>query len=484
MLPSRLTRWKQATGVALGEHRAVAITMASFPGAPAEVAADEIAIGEGGISAALAALAEKGALRPPVAVGLDARSVFFVAKPRTGAGEIDAAALLDVHFAAARPAGGVVGDAAAVSTRGGAYTILAACRRVLAEQVHEGLAKIPCTQRTLEPAPYALLRAAVAADAAPRNWRTTVRILVDGTRGLAVLSRGRVPLAWRPMSLTSARVLDEVVGALRGLAAHARADLGISQIDGAILHGDPSLADVVAKAGAVCTVPLRLASAVRTDERSVATNLAIGAIQQGVFTPNLLNDLRPPLSLRQIFPWGTAAAMSAAVVASWQSLAFEAASYERRESKAQARIDAALKGAKVRASDLKQAHASALHEAELMNRFVGNRVPWAQILRELPEHVPEETVLTGLSGRDQLVLPSVDKKTDKVIASRDVAFQGQLRVEKDDASPDEIADLLAGMNAFPTLVASFPRIDGAEVTRRPGREGDSASFVIRCGLKR
>lgn len=484
MSNSKIVRWKSATGVAVGSDRVVSVTLAWMPGAPKELRTDEVPLGEGGLAAALKTLQEKGALAGTVNVGLDARSVFFLARPRQGAAEIDPAALLEAHFAAARPDGGLVGDAMALKMRGGSYVALAACRRATADQVQEGLERVPHSMRSIEPAPFAVLRLSLRAAGLPRGWKCAVRVIVDGTRGIAILTRGRAPLAWRPFTSPAGRQFDAVVGAVRGLAAHARGDLGVDSVDGALLHAGDGCAEMAQQAKEVCGMDVRVAPFVPLDEKSVAMGLALAAVQPAAAGPNLLRQLRPPLTLRQIFPWSTAAIVTIAAGVCWHALASATATCQSRVSRARTRIASSLKAARTKQSDLKTARASAHHEAELVSRFVMRRAQWAKILRELPAHLPESTVLIGFTGRDQLVLPSLDKPDEKCVTVRDLAIQGEVRVNKADAAPEDVAGILSGIAQFPSLLEACPRVDGAEVTRHPGKEGDVASFVVRCGSKR
>lgn len=484
MSNSKIVRWKSTTGVAVGSDRVVAVTLAWMPGAPKELRTEEVPLGAGGLAASLKALHEKGALAGTVNVGLDARSVFFLARTRQGAAEIDSSALLEAHFAAARPDGGLVGDAMALKMRGGSYVALAACRRATADQVQEGLAPIPPAMRTIEPAPFALLRLSMRAAGTPRGWKCAIRVILDGTRGIAILTRGRAPLAWRPFASPAGRQFDALVGAVRGLAAHARGDLGVDTVDGALVHAADGGAGMAEQAKDVCGMDVRVAPFVSLDEKNVALGLALAAVQPAAAGPNLLRQLRPPLTFRQIFPWSTAAIVTIAVGVSWQALASATGSCEARVGKARSRIASSLKAARTKQPDLKTARASAHHEAELVSRFVMRRAQWAKILRELPAHLPEATVLIGFTGRDQLVLPSVDKPDEKCVTVRDLAIQGEVRVKKDDAAPEDVAGILSGIAQFPSLLEACPRVDGAEVTRHPGKEGDVASFVVRCGSKR
>ena len=482
---ARITHWKQATGVAVGDGRATAVTVAALPGAPRDVSSSEAKLGEGGIAAALRELDERGALSGNVVVGIDPRSVFFMTRQRKGGDEIDVAQILDTHFAAARPDGGLVGDALAVNVRGGSYVALAACRKDGATLVEEGLTRIPHTRRALEPVPFAVFRLAQRASAAPRGWKTLVRVVIDGDRGLGLLQRGRSLLAWRPFAPAAGRELDSVCGVVRGLVAHARADLGVHVVDGAVLHGAPALSTVAAQASTVCGVEVRLVAAVEMSDKAVAQGLALGGLGVGTSAPNLLKQLRPPFSVREIFPYGTAAILAVVALGSWRMLASETGTFDDRCKRAQQKIDAALKASRVKLSDLKTARKAAMHEATLVSRFIGKRVPWAEFLRELPAHLPESAVLVGILGHDQLILPSLEKPDEKLgEGQREVSIHGQMQMTQAEAAPEDVKDLLAGVTQFPLLLANFPRVDGAEVTRHPRRGQDMATFIVRCGSKK
>lgn len=479
-----VVRWRQATGVCVEDAKVTAVTMASSPAAPRETGRDEEPVGEGGVAAAIFALRERGALAGQVAVGLDARSVFFVARLREGSGEVDAAQALDQHFCAARPDGGLVGDADVLDFRGGSYLLLAACRRPVATDVQTAMTGHAHKRRRLEPAPFALVRLALRAAPAPRGAKPSIRVILDGDRSLALLLRGRSPLAWRPFSAPPENEVDAVAVVVRALAAHARADLKLPHVPTAVVHAPPTFEPLARALSSSGNIEIRVGPPVPTDGVGIATGLALGALGVEPSSPDLLRELRPPLSVREIFPWSVAAGVLAVAAGSWHLLASETRSVEAKAARTQAKIDAALKAARTKPGDLKAALKSARHEAELVSRFIGKRVPWAALFQELPAHVPESTVLVGLMGRDQLVLPSPERMDAKYYADRELSFRGQLRAREDDAAPDQIAEVIAGTAAFPLLLENFPRQDGPEVTRRTGKGEQAASFIVRCGARR
>ncbi|MCE9638476.1 MAG: hypothetical protein K8T90_22475 [Planctomycetes bacterium] len=481
---SRCFRMKQATGVAVGEGRLVAVTLGSMPAAAREIGADEQEIGEGGIATALAALHERGALAGTVVVGLDPRSAFFMTRERPAGAELDVTQMVDSYFAAGRPEGGLVADAVPVSVRGGNYVALAACRRVGAEQVQAGLSNVPHTRRALEPTPFAVFRLAQRAAPAPSGWKAVIRVTFDGHQGLALLQRGRSLLAWRPFSAAPGHELDGIAEAVRGLVAHGRCDLRLTAVDGVLLHASANLAGVAAQAAGPCGLEIRLVAAVATDPRSIAQGLALGALGGGASAPDLLKQLRPPPTVREIFPWVTATLLTAAALGAWQKIAAETASYDARIRRAQTTLTSAMKASRVKPSELKVSMKAATHEAALASRFIGGRVPWAALLAELPAHLPESTVLIGIMGHDQCVLPSLDRPDEKVSLERELSLQGQVRMSREAAAPADVKELLTGITEFPLLVTNFPRVDGAEVTRHPQKGEDTATFIVRCGANR
>jgi hypothetical protein len=259
----------------------------------------------------------------------------------------------------------------------------------------------------------------------------------------------------------------------------------MGQVGAVVVHGPASLAALEGALAAACSLETRVAPSVPTDDRSVATGLALGALGVGPAAPDLLHPLRPPLTIRELFPWTVAAGVGAVAFASWHLLAADTEKYETKARRAQTRIDSALRAAKTKPGDLKEALKGARHEAELVSRFIARRVPWSTILRELPEHMPESTVLEGLMGRDQLVLPSPDRLGEKLYADRELSLRGQMRVRSEDGAPDQIDEVNAGVKRFPLLLETFPRHDGAQVMRAKGKGGqDSGSFIYRCGAKR
>ncbi len=54
------------------------------------------------------------------------------------------------------------------------------------------------------------------------------------------------------------------------------------------------------------------------------------------------------------------------------------------------------------------------------------------------------------------------------------------RLERGKAAPEEITDLLDALAAADAIKSEFPRMDGANVIRKPGRLIDAVTFVAKC----
>ena len=470
-------RFKQATGLLIGNDRIVATVVALTPAGVKELRTQEIEVDEEGIRHALAQLTPRKAwLKGTVVAGLDARQVFFSTKPHAGSPISEVADMLPSTLASGSK---FVSDSVLVKQRKQSYLRIGACGRDTAREVIAGLESVKPTQLKLVPAPLTLHDLAASRGRLPRRWHTIVRVLLDGNRGLAFLTHRKQVVAWRPF-LVSENDVEGLASAVRAIRAYGRAELDLPDIDGVIVHADGDPESIRAACEETSGIETRTLPFVPLDAQTLTKSLALAGLKARTDVPDLLRRLKPPPSIRDIFPWGVAGLLGAAVLGTGMQLsdAADMAEMQTRRAIGQTRKDA--KKAKVKVPQLRKRHKEMSLQMELVYRFIVKRVSWATILAAVPENIPPSVVLYGIQGRDSFTMPSNTKSKIKVLETKEISFMGRGRLGRGKAAPEEITDLLDALAQAEAIKSEFPRMDGANVIRKPGRLIDAVTFVAKC----
>ncbi|MDJ0976421.1 MAG: hypothetical protein QNJ98_18320 [Planctomycetota bacterium] len=471
---------KKATGVLIDAEALHLCVMGKTPTGTKAIREERIPIGEGGVQQALTQLREDGALSGTTTVTLDARSVYFATKLQGAEVSLDPEHLLPPFLLAGSR---FVHDVRAVKVKQGLVASIAACQRTTASEVLNGLAGIGRNQSRLEPAPMALLGEVLKAGRAPRKWKNVVRVVVDGDRGLAFLLQGRTPLAWKPFSAKGPDRVHVMAGVIRGLRAYARAELGMDKIDGVALHCAEADQELGQACHEACGLETKTLPAVAIDDAAAARAAAIGGMKTAHDQHCLLSTIRPPATLRELFPWTVAILLGLVVFASGWWVRGEADAVQRQIRSETRRMRKNMKAAGVKLNQLAKKHIEYAQYLDLSHKFSTDRVFWAPVLRDLPNRLPESTVLSGVRGRDSFTMPALRKVKNRIKKreSREIRLQGQLRMARGKPAPEEVTSILESLAASEAMQTSFPLIKGANVIRKQGKEVDLVTYFATCG---
>ncbi len=474
----KVIRWKKATGLILGEDRLTIARVASTAAGIQTLDTEDIEYGEEGVRGALESLVENKKLAGLVVAGLPAHRVYFAAKPSD---EIaDAADVLEVLPPALSAGSKYVFHQVTLKGKKQTYTATGACQKDIARDVLAGLEDVKATRLRLEPAPLSLFAAARNSGKMPRRWRNTIRILLDGGRGLAFLAKGKRALAWRPFRYDEEDPGPAVATSVRGLRTFGRADLALDDVDGLIVHTAGDRGAVESSCEEYAGIETKAMPPVALDSETAAAALGAAGLKARSESPDMLQRLKPPPSIRDIFPWGVAALLSLAVLGTGYQLseAADLAEHKRRMAVGSTRKDA--KKAKVKVPQLKKRHKELALEMELVYNFIVKRVSWAEAIRDLPPRLSDSVGLYGIRGRCSFTMPSNTKTKIKVLETKELVLMGRGRIPRGQAAPEEITQLLESIAQSDVIKKDFPRVDGATVTRKPGKKVDAINFVARC----
>ena len=93
-------------------------------------------------------------------------------------------------------------------------------------------------------------------------------------------------------------------------------------------------------------------------------------------------------------------------------------------------------------------------------------------------------MLAGVRGRDSFTMPSNTNSGVRKLETKEISLQGQGRLASGEAAPEDISALMESLAASAVITGSFPRVDGANVIRKPGKGIDAVTFVAKCSKPR
>ncbi len=310
---------RKTIGVLVDDQQLVASLVAWTPLGPVEVERVRESYITDDLTAALDQLLRPllGTRRFQGAVGLSARKVFCTTRP-------DRDGLLgtapEMMLQNALRSRNVIVDDMAIDVirsrvRKGEIVSLASCRKRYLSGVLASLNEVPLRLLRVEPAPCALARVAAHWQRKPLRARTVVRLVLGQGRGMAILVTAEQPLIWRVFDLPPTGLVLALASVVRSMRVMGTACGMDEPADALIVHGRPDLLtrSDIATLKEQFGVPILRCSRPELGDGAEALGLALGC-QVTVKAFDLARLLKPPASIRDVFPFGELAVQAALIL--------------------------------------------------------------------------------------------------------------------------------------------------------------------------
>jgi hypothetical protein len=467
---------KRATGICVGENRVTVAVCAAAPRGPKEIDSFEVPIGWGGPLEALRTLPQDPRVGGTLAFGLDPRREFCATirlkREETAMSVPD---LLSARLG--RLEGGLIGAVTPLRLPGGPWATVTAVPKKPAVAALEAFAGSAHHRMLLFPVAHELHRVAMRMTRGPRKWRTKIRILPSKTRGMAIVSYGPHPLAWRLFPWSTTEPFGAIEAAVRLLANHAREELRIETIDGVIVHCGTKHDAFAAKCGEALHLPALAGEQLIVDEALIASALAAGALAYKPGDLNLFRELLPTPGLRENFPAVSVAALSLVLFSTAGLLYAEASRVSDAAARLERRVRTDELGQAPKTRELEAARDLLRSEVDRARSFIVDRVEWAPLLKEVPSLLPPTLTLTGFDGRDALRGFGEDRPTK---GARRAILMGEVNFDADASSPPEVGVLTSRVEGSSVFNKVFPDVTGAKVRLKPGTAQNLAQIMVLC----
>lgn len=357
-----------------------------------------------------------------------------------------------------------------------------ACRKKVLAPILEALEDCDVRPTRVEPAPCALLRPLFARHRPPRRARTVLWILLAKDEALAILTAGSLPLMWRTFALEPGAEAQAILSTFRSTSALCRYYGLETAIDAVMVHGRPDL-------GGLPDTPEWRQLAARAERRDgpclsggeIAAGAALGCSGLASEVFNLARDVAPPVSPRDLLPWGhmliQAALLAGATLLMADSLrALEHSravvkdelsdiEWLRQQTDAQLQAEATGLGARIGA----------------VQKFLESRILWTGCIREVATRLPESMSATSITGECRYEPKAKTKGSQK----RSFTVSVEVPTPEGGAIPSEVDGFLRSVRACAPLRRALPSIEMGELRRSASasRQDPSANFTIVCKPK-
>lgn len=481
---------RKAVGVYLAEKEIVVCKAAATLAGPVQIALRREPYGADDLDSVLENILQEivGAKpkrrRIPVAVGVAASRFFFGTRPARTAGDASPESMLQKTLQSpAINIDDLVIDVVKTQVNKVPLATMAACRKKYLGGVMAALSQSGIRPCRIEPAPCALVRLAEAQHRVGRRAKLLLRVFLGPTDALAVLATRDVLIAWRRFELKEGLEAQEILSAVRTLTSLSK-HYGIeTPPEYAIIHGRSDLHAQLQGEEFASELGTRVVwkDGPEPDGGAIAYGLALGCLKQNVVAFDLSKSLKPPASIREIFPWGELAVQGSLVAMMGLALAWQ--SSELKESYATALAENRRHKclASTAPPKLEKEKKELQQNVDVIRRVLQSRIVWTAYTSDLPTRLPTNMTLTTLHGVAEMEYLG-SKKEGTITPKKYFLIRGNAPLSSNGSTPREIDQFLQALRDHPLLKRDFPNVVLADIKRYQMFNGSQAmaNFTVMC----
>jgi hypothetical protein len=333
----------------------------------------------------------------------------------------------------------------------------------------------------IEPGPAALFRAGEYYRRAPRGSQLCVRFFLGEHHAIGVLAAGPQPLCWQTFDLPSGDETAAILAAhstLWMMGRHARVTI---PIDTVMIHGRPEVIFAQKEDEFRKRTGARLVRCGEPDYDlpAAALGLALANPLAGATGLDLARNLKPAISIGEVFPYGELL-LHGALLGAVSLFTIAAAAESNHRLKAAGGGLKAFAWLKNQDQPKLDAEKKSIQERlKSVGVFRDSRVNWSGSLRTIASAMPESTIITSLTGDAEMEAGSKSgpvKGKKKLIVSFETPLAGN------GSLPQEVDAFLSALRADTTLKRHFPLIEVSGFRANPARLGGraSAAYSVVC----
>ena len=357
---------------------------------------------------------------------------------------------------------------------------LSAVPRSQVVELMEMLTRLGTRVAVIEPVPMGLLRAAFLDRPPPRGTKLSVRFFLGQKRALGVEVAGSQPLFWHAFDLIPGQEFASILAAYSTLWMLGRHSKIGAAIDSVFIHGRPDLPPLLETETFKQRTGARLIcrSSPSYDLASAAYGVALNSPLLDESGHNLARELRPEISIREIFPWADLAVQGTLAVGISLLLAGTAADVETRYKNARSETSTMTWLKDQDQAKLESEKRSLEDRIRTLDAFQKTSVRWSTQLRTIAADTPETTIIMSLGGDGEIDLGKANQGKPK----KQLIVSFATPLTEDGAMPPEIDKFITALRSEPTILSHFPTIEVSGLrTGTIGASGTkSAQYSVVC----
>ena len=478
---------RKFVGLYLGEHEVSASYVAVTPLGPVEIAArtepcppnELLSV----IEHMLQSLQGRKQHRLQVAIGLPNARVFFGTRPLRGGADSSPEGVMQKLLCSANISiADLTIDLIKSTVDKSPLASVAACRKKYMAAVLGVLQRCGARAVRAEPAPYALVRAAARQHRPPRRAGTLLRIFLGAQEGLAVLTVGGLPLAWRTFATPPLSEGMAILSAARTLLSQSQYHGIAAPLDYVVIHGRPDLHERLQKEGLPTEMGARMMwhDGPELSGATMAFGLALGCASQSVRAFDLSRNMKPRASLREIFPWGELVGECVLVALMGLMLAHHSEKTYEEYSKAKIECDGNRILALSDMAALEKEKKDLTTKLTSLHKFLDSRITWTSCTRAIADCLPSTIELKKWQGNNNTMGGGKTSAKSVQLLATVLTSDGMM--------PPEVAKFVAALRRHPVMKEDFPQIElqglkqgrAGKSTNKDKDPGATVGFTINC----
>ena len=475
-------RYRPAIGLVIDQEQIAMSVVASTPTGRVEIASDLQDYGVESVETVLRRMLEpwvphrgsrKAKAGPWVQIGLPESRVFQATLAITPANRLSSPQnfFLEAVQATNLRAEDRIIDLLKVEFYKQQLACLSAVPRAQIVEIMDMLSGLGTRVAVIEPVPMGLLRAAISDRPPPRGAKLSVRFFLSQKRALGVEVAGSQPLFWHPFDLIPGQECASILAAYSTLWMLGRHSKIGAPIDSVFIHGRPDLPPMLETENFKQRTGARLIC-----RGSPSYDLASAALGVALNNPlvddsghNLARELRPEISIREIFPWAEVVVQGTLAGGISLLLAGGAADVETRYKNARGETSTMTWLKDQNQSKLESEKRSLEDRIRTLDAFQKTSVRWSSQLRTIAADTPETTIITSLAGDSEIDLGKANQGKPK----KQLIVSFATPLSEDGAMPPEIDKFITALRAEPAILGHFPTIEVSGL--RTGTLGSTGS---------
>lgn len=359
------------------------------------------------------------------------------------------------------------------------FVFMGAAKSIQVNNILQDFYKVNINPERIEPEAWAALRASFYYTRTKiSRGSLEIRFLLNTSTILAILTNGKIPLAWQYRKYGSSDLSNVLYSLSNSLIVFANWRLKLEDIVSIVIQGGE---DVSGPAGALeeeFRIPVSVSPVPSFSGDTVAFGLALGGVSENAHNINLARSIRKAPSLYSLIPRFEAIITTAIVLLVLLNTWSNIDNYSRRLRSV--KIDNASsdwsigKNLFILTSEKQQLS----QQVVPIGNFLANKINWSPYLESLGGLVPDNAWVDTIEVEDQIWSTSISNKGKRYLMIRMFAA-----FPPGGKAPDEIDEAVKSFRDNPLFQKELPKVQLAEINWKKEEAKEYAFFSLLASPK-